>query len=189
VILANDMTEIPVVRLNKKEQALFAAIPWSLDEMDQMSYEDRMSGFEQMGQLTESLLKRKAIPKARLRWFTDPKINAAGYRRSPQQIFESNGTRGRDIVRHPHFMPHLRYFITGPDLPKDTIRGLCKIIEDDLGTTGMVLKQIQAFVRKEVRVKGLNPGYAAEEFFKLAHEIGKPNLADTVRSAAKSVRR
>jgi hypothetical protein len=40
-----------------------------------------------------------------------------------------------------------------------------------------------------VRGKGLDPGHAAEEFFKLAHEIGKPSLADSVRSAAKSVKK
>ena len=32
----------------------------------------------------------------------------------------------------------------------------------------MILDQIKAYVRKEVRGKGLNPRHAAEEFFKLA---------------------
>jgi hypothetical protein len=51
------------------------------------------------------------------------------------------------------------------------------------------LTTIRAFVRKEVRDKGLSPSHAAEEFFKLPHGFGKPTLADNVRSAAKSVRK
>jgi len=124
-----------------------------------------------------------------LAYFTDPRMNVGGYGKSRQQVFEDNGTSGRDILCHADFMDYLRYFIYGPDLPPDTIRGFCKIIEDDVGTSGMVLNQITAYVRKEVRSKGLNPADAANEFFKLAHEIGKPTLAQSVRSAAKSVRK
>jgi hypothetical protein len=53
----------------------------------------------------------------------------------------------------------------------------------------MVLDQIKKFVRKEVRDRRLSVSEAPDEFFKLAHEIGKHHLADSVRSAAKSVRR
>ncbi len=182
------MNEIQTVKMNKKEQALFNAICWNLDELGRKDYEGRVDSLEKMGQLAESLLKRKAIPRVRVEWFVDPKINAGGYGKSRKQVFEKNGTSGKEIFRHPHFMEYLRYFIYGPDLPKQTISGFCKIIEDEAGTSGMVLKQIKAFVRKEVR-EGLTPGHAAEEFFKLAHEIGKPSLADSVRSAAKSVRK
>lgn len=181
------MNEIQTVKLNAEEQALFDTICWDLDELGRR--DDRIDHLEKMGELAESLLERKAIPEVRLAYFTDPEMNVGGYGKSRKQVFEKNGTSGRDILRHPHFMDYLRYFLYGPDLPKDTIRGFCKIIEEDRGTSGMVLDQIQAFVRKEGRNRGLNPGHAAEEFFKLAHEIGKPNLAEAVRSAAKSVRK
>ena len=183
------MNEIETVKLNKKEQAFFDAICWNLDELGRKDYENRVDCLETMGQLAESLLKRKSIPRVRVEWFADPKLNAGGRGKSRRGVFEKNGTSGRDIFRHGNFMEYLRYFIHGPDLPKETIRGFCKIIEDDAGTSGMVLKQIQAYVRKEVRDKRLDPGHAAEEFFKLAHEIANPNLADSVRSAAKSLKK
>jgi len=183
------MNEIQIVRLKKKEQVLFDAICWDLDELRRKDYQDRIACFEKMGQLAESLFARDAIPNARVEWFTNPKINAGGHGKSRRQVFEKNGTTGRDILRHPHFMEYLRYFMNGPDLPKDTIRGFCQIIEDDRGTSGMVLDQIRAYVRREVRDKGLNPSHAADEFFKLAHEIGEPTLAASVRAASKSANR
>lgn len=96
--------------------------------------------------------------------------------------------RSTNILRHPHFMAYLRYFICGPDLPKPVVEVFCKVVEDDADTSGMVLDQIKAFVRKAVRDRGLAPGHAADEFYKLAHEIDRGDLAENVRSAAKSVR-
>lgn len=180
------MDEIQRVTLNADEQALFDSICWNINELARR--EDRFEHFEKMGELAESLLERKAIPDIRLAYFTDPEMNAGGYGKSRQQVFEKNGTAGRDILRHPHFMAYLRYFISGPDLPKPVVEGFCKVIDDDAGTSGMVLDQIKAFVRKAVRDRGLDPGHAADEFYKLAHEIDRGDLAENVRSAAKSVR-
>ncbi len=180
------MNEIQTVKLNSEEQALFDTICWNLDELGRK--DDAIDHLERMGQLAESLLERKAIPEVRLAYFTDPAMNVGGYGKSRKQVFEKNGTSGRHILRHPHFMAYLHYFLTGPDLPKPVIEGFCKVIEDDAGTSGMVLNQIKAFVRKAVRDRGLDSGHAADEFYKLAHEIDRGDLADSVRSAAKSVR-
>ena len=180
------MNDIETVALTKEEQALFDSICWNMNEL--VRRDDRFEHFEKMGMLAESLVERKAIPKVRIAYFTDPEMNAGGYGKSRKQVFEKNGTTGRDIMRHPHFMAHLRYFVLGPDLPKPVIEGFCKVIEDDAGTAGMVLSQIKAFVRKVVRDRALDPGHAADEFFKLAHEVDQGSLAENVRSAAKSVR-
>lgn len=180
------MDEIQKVILNADEQALYDSICWNINEL--VRRDDRFEQFEKMGELADSLLERKAIPGVRLAYFTDAEMNAGGHGKSRQQVFEKNGTTGRDILRHPHFMAYLRYFISGPDLPKSVVEGFCKVIEDDAGTSGMVLDQIKAFVRKAVRDRGLDPGHAADEFYKLAHEIDRGDLAESVRSAAKSVR-
>jgi hypothetical protein len=181
------MNEIKTVRLTDEEQALFEGICWDLNKLARM--DDRIDHLERIAELAESLFKRNAIPEVRVAYFMDPSMNVGGHGKLRQEVFEKNGTSGRDILRHPHFMDYLRYFIYGPDLPASTIRGFFQIIEDDVGTSGMVLDQIRAYVRKEVRDKQLNPGHAADEFFKLAHEIGEPTLAESVRSAAKNVRR
>lgn len=183
------MAEIQVVELNAEERALYDSICWDLDELSRKDYGERVNHLERMGQLAESLLERAAIPRVRVAYFTDPAMSVGGHGTSRKEVFERNGTSGRDIFRHPHFTGYLRYFIHGPDLPKATIHGFCEIIEDDAGTSGEVLDQVRAFVRKEVRDRGLTPGRAADEFFKLAHEIDKPDLAESVRAAAKQVRK
>lgn len=167
------------VELTDEEKALEQEVHW--DDPDSMN-------LEAMGQLTESLLRRKAVPSVRLDYFTKPEMNIGGHGKSRAEVFEGNGTKGKEIFRHGNFARYLRYFIYGPDLPGDTIQGFQKIIDDDLGTYGMVLDQLTSFVRNEVRRKRLDRHDAAEEFFKLAHEIGKPELAEAVRSAAMNVR-
>ncbi len=183
------MNEIEVVKLNKQEQALFESICWDLHELSRKQYETRIEHLKSVGQLAEQLLRRGAIPQIRRNYFTKPEMNIGGHGKSRKKEFERNGISGKAILRNLHFFDYLRYFISGPDLLKDTIQGFCKIIEEDRGTSGMVLNQIRAYVRKEIRNKGLSPGHAAEEFFKLAHEINRPDLAESVRSAAKTVRK
>ncbi len=141
-----------------------------------------------MESLVESLLKRGAIPEKRLKLFTDPAFAEVG-NKSRKQIFESNGTSGDEIFRHPHFFEHLKYFIKGPNLPKPVIEGLCKILNDELGTSGMVFDQYRKFARDSVRQFKLDRIDAAHEFFRLGVEIGmQVEDARTLRDAAKSTR-
>ncbi len=181
------MTEIHVVKLTKKEQALYDAIRWDTEKFMKEDFDTRIDMLEKQCQLTESLLKREAIPHHRLAYFTEPKMNLGGCRKSRKQVLEQNGRSGLEILRDPSFTDYLRYFILGPDLPKGTIRGFCQIIEEDRGTSHMVLEDICKYVRKEVRDKRLSKHDAANEFFKLAYEINKPRFAEHARKAAMSV--
>jgi hypothetical protein len=182
------MNEIETVKLNDEEQLLFGAVCWDLDKLEKKDHAAQVDVLEKMGQLAELLLARQAISTVRLDYFTKPQMNIGGSGKSRKQVIEKNGTSGREILRHHDFMKYLRYFINGPDLPKETIRGFCKISEDDVGTSGVVLNQIRSYVRKEVRDKSLSVSHAAEEFFKLAHEINRPEWAESVRAASKEVR-
>jgi hypothetical protein len=180
---------IQVVQLNEQERTLADAVFSERGQAPQPDQGVRSDTAEQMSQLTDSLLKRDAIPPVRLAYFTDPAMNTGRGAKSHKQVFEDNGTRGAAILRHPHFKNYLRHFIYGPDLPEPTIRSFCKIIEADAGTSGMLLDQVKAFVRKEVRDRQLAAHHAAEEFFKLAYEVAKPDLAENVRHAAMSAKR
>jgi hypothetical protein len=181
-----NVREILAVSLTEKEQELERAICWDLAELGEAA--DRQTHLERTAELAELLIARNAIPKVRLAYFDDPQMNIGGYGKSRRKKFERNGTAGRDIWCHPHFVPYLRYFIHGPDLPSQTIGRFCSIIEEHNGTFWMLLEQVLAFVREEIRAKCLEPGHAAEEFFKLAQEIGQPKLALPIRSAAKGLR-
>ncbi len=141
-----------------------------------------------MESLVSSLLDRHAVPEVRLRLFCDPDYAETG-NKSSQQVFESNGTSGNDIFRHPHFIPYLRNFIHGPDLPEPTIEGLCKILNDDMGTSGMIMDEYRKHARSCVRNCRLDPAKAATEFFRLGVEVGMEiHDARTLRDAARSTR-
>jgi len=180
------MTANRAVALLEQEQRLFDSIEWQSEKWLRWEQESQLEMFEDAKDLSLSLLKRKAIPQIRVDYFVRPELNF-GSGKSRKQVFEDNGTAGENIYRHPHFLAYLWYFINGPKLPQSTIDGFIKILRDDAGTSGMVLKQIGAFVRKEVRDHNLEGAH--DEFAKLALEIDRADLAANVRQAAKTARR
>jgi len=151
----------------------------SLPDNENVEWEIRANAMES---LFNSLINRKAIPEIRLKMFVDSKYAETG-KRSPKEIFELNGTKGNNIYRHPHFLNYLKYFIDGPDLPEVVIQEFCKIFNDDYGTHGMLLTQIQKYVRSCVRNFHLDRHTAASEFHKLATELNISS-ADSIRKAA-----
>ena len=174
--------------LTEAEQKLVERIDFTLNTLTPNFHDVLQQSCAAAGPLTKSLLKRRAIPDVRLAHFTAPDRNV-GRNYSHQEQFERNGTHGDDIFEHGHFLPYLRYFIYGPDLPAATIAGFCAIANDGLLTTGMQLDRLRAFVRAEVRKRGLDPHDAAEEFYKLAFECEMDRVARSVRDAALSARR
>jgi hypothetical protein len=180
------MNEIRAIDLTDRERALEQAICWDVGEL--WEREDRFEQLDKMRELAESLFTRGAVPQIRLDYLTEPEMNMGGRGKSRLQLFERSGVFGTDLFSYPHFLPFLDYFIHGPNLPVPTIQGFRRIIETRVRTFGMLLRQVLPFVRKEIRIRGLYPRQAAEEFFKLAHEMNKPKLAEPVRSAAMNVR-
>jgi hypothetical protein len=170
------------INLTQSEAALYSRIPQAPTHGGWEDVADAMEA------LIKSLLARNAVPDVRLRLFCDPDYAETG-NKSRQQVFESNGTAGNAIYRHPHFIPYLRHFIHGPNLPKDVIDGLCTVLNEDQGTSGMVMDQYRKHARASVRKHGLNPSEAATEFFRLGVEIGMVvHEARTLRDAARSTR-
>jgi len=176
------------VKLTAEEQDLFDNINWDLDDLGKQDYEVRMSHFEKLGQLSESLIGRKVIPQHRWDWFTNPEFRISKSTKSRSKSFVENSGSVKEMFRHPHFMKVLNYFIFGPDLPEKTINGFVEIVESDRGTTGMLMDEICSYVRKEIRDEQLFDHDPATEFFKLALETGY-HYPETIHKAAKSVRR
>ena len=141
-----------------------------------------------MLKLMRSLLKREAIPEARLKFFSDPTFFIGGHGCSHLHVFERNGTRGDAIFRHPNFVKYLRYFVFGPDLPKPAIQALQqKIIRCGEPFTSGDSITVGDFARQLTRSHGLEAGGAAEEFYKLALDCGLD--ADDARSVRDAVKR
>ncbi len=176
---------IEPVTLTDVESKLAAQIKWDSKEWEQIEHADRIINFDRVGQLTESLLKRNAIPEVRLRYFTDPDMNIGGHGKSRKQRYEANGVHGPAIFRSTSFVPMLRYFIGGPDLPKHVIAGFIEVSKD-MGTTGTIMDTLERFVRNDVRTRRLRGDLSGEQYFQLAHELGLPQFAEAVRSAARS---
>jgi hypothetical protein len=170
-----DVPEIKPVELYPEEVDLFK----------QMEAEfSKSSGYtgQAASRLMESLRTRKAIPAARIHYFTKPYPGGRG--KSHQDVLRSGSYRD-NMFTSPYFVKYLRYFIKGPDLPTATIEGFRKILSEDLGTSGMIMDQLCTFVRAEVRKLRLDSTTARDEFWKLAKEVGYSH-AETIRNAAGS---
>ena len=177
------------IELTPEERGIYDSIPWDLETIPEAdAHEVIPQVCDRMATLTDSLVERKAIPQERWAFFADPELNVGGRGKSRKDVFVRNGTSGGDISRHVHFLPWLHYFIDGPLLPAGATSGFCEIVEADRGTSGMLLDEVCSFVRSQVRRRGLDRTEAAEQFFRLAHEIKRPDLAEPSRKAALSVR-
>lgn len=172
---------IEVIKLTPKEAALYAKIPREVSATDSRTWTPISNAMEK---LVQSLESRDAIPKIRRKVFFE--LAEIGSK-STFEIFEANGTKGPDICRHGSFVKHLHYFINGPDLPHAVRDGFLDIINEDRGTSGMLMNELQKFVRKSVRDYGLVPSHAATNFWRLCQEVGYLH-SDTIRRAAMSAK-
>lgn len=148
-----------------------------------------MAGLEAAGALAESLLARGAIPSERLKFFIDPECNPGGRGKSRADVFEKNGTAGAEILVHPHFLKHLRYFIYGPALPAEVIKRFTRIglgsMYFDSDDADDLKKECKALIRDF----GLDPYEVADEFMKLALECGAAaGHAVSIREAVRKLR-
>jgi len=139
--------------------------------------------------LMASLIARKAIPPARMKFFTHPDCNIGGRGRSHCEVFEQNGKHGEAIFRDPNFVArYLRYFIYGPELPAPLVQSF----EDEVAACGNVTSgdvlTLAGHAKRLAREYGLGRA-AADEFFRLALDCGlDPSDARVVRGAVMQVR-
>ena len=173
----------PDIPLTPKELGLFSQIRFDWED-----HQDLRASLEPMEALASSVLERGVIPEVRIAYFTEPDFNPSGRGKSRKDIFEKNGTSGDEILRHPHFLKHLEYFICGPDLPMAAIE---KFRSESSGSrlTGSDVNDLTPYARSCVRQNLLDPYHAADEFFKLAVECGAmPGYAENIRKSVRAVK-
>lgn len=173
----------PDIALTSEEQALFLKI-----RFDWRSHEELRGSLAPMESLASSILERGVVPEVRIAYFTDPKLNLGGRGKSRQEIFEKNGTSGDEILRHPHFLKHLEYFVCGPDLPAEAIEKFkCEASGGHLSGSDII--DLTPYCRSCVRQNRLEPHRAADEFFKLAVECGAmPGFAENLLKSIRAVK-
>ncbi len=148
----------PDIELTDRERKLFDEIRFQSNQREEI----RASIIPMVG-LTESLLKREAIPAIRLSYFTDPELNPGGRGKSRQNVFEHNGTSGSEILAHPSFMKYLEYFVCGPNLPPEVIAEFKEAARFSGYLTGGDVIDLIPKARAAVRLNQLDPHKAAEE--------------------------
>lgn len=177
------------IELNENEKDLVSRIDFDPSGRSQNRDSWQLAA-DAMAELMRSLLQRNAIPEPRKKYFTDPTYNVGGHGLSRLQVFEKNGTRGDAIFQHGNFVKYLRYFLFGPDLPTDAIESFQRKVADcgEPFTSGDSLT-VADFARQLTRAHRLNPGQAAEEFYKLALDCGlDADDARTIRDTVQKVR-
>lgn len=180
------MTDIFTIALEPDEKRLLDGLEFDVHKLD---YETFQSNAVKARDLTKALVARGGIPEHRRRFFTDPEYHPGGRKKSRQQVFEGNNCRGEDILMHAHFLPHLRYFIHGPDLPEPVIARFMEAVEDCGMVSSSDVVPLGTCARKLTRDFRLQKYEASEEFFKLALELGtRPYVADSIRRAVLQLR-
>ena len=123
--------------------------------------------------LMESLISRDAVPKQRLSYWNDPEYQTDHRLKiSRQGIFERNGSKGRKIYEHPHFIPFLRYFLFSAELPDAVITEFEKKVGNPDWLTSGDFEPIGKCARSLIREHGLRQSSAREEFYKLCLDVG-----------------
>jgi hypothetical protein len=135
------------------------------------------------------LVERKAIPEHRMSYLNDPDYNPGSGKTSRLEPFLRNAGDIEKVVRHPHFLPYLHYFIYGADLPAALKLEFSKKAEDYWVKPSELAKLARQLVRKyDIERPPLN--YRLKDvFYQLALDCGcDEGTARWVRDAVMKVK-
>ena len=181
------------IDLTDEEQALVERIQLSVPRFAdvQKIYE---ANEQSVVALSRSLFGRGAIPEQRLKYCNDSEYNTGGRKRvSRKDAFERNGTEGDEMYAHLHFLPHLRYFLFGAELPDELIEMFEHGLEEkhilpEWFTSGDY-SPTWKLARIAIREYGLERNKVADEFYKLCLDVGLgPYAAQTTRRDVKRIK-
>ena len=162
------------IELSGEEQALLESI--SFEHSRTTGYKEVRRNGEADCALALSLMERDAIPEPRKKYFLEQGHNPEGRGKSRMQIFEKNGTTGKDILRHPHFLPYLWYFLYGADLPPSVLAAF----REEVAACGMVtsgdIGPLGECARRLTKAHSLDAGEGPRSFTSL------PSTASLVKA-------
>lgn len=142
-------------------------------------------------EIMRSLLQRNAIPEVRLRYFEDPAFRTGRIKGSYRALFERNKTTGDDIYRHPNFLRHLRYFLSGAELPRNVIDTFFQKAQSYGHVGPSDALELGGLARDLSRKFGLSVDTeaTAEEFYKLSLDCGiYQSHAGVIRDRVRSMK-
>jgi hypothetical protein len=160
---------VGAIALNAEEKALFDKITLNPDLNDEAASEANTDGVPKLMDLLES---RCAIPQHRLDYFNDPQFRSGKVRGSHRNLFERNGTTGKEIYEHDNFLKHLRYFLLGADLPETVIHEFRAEVQRRAPISSGDVQDLSELAKALMNKHRLEPYEKAEEFFKLCLDCG-----------------
>lgn len=180
------------VDLTEKEKALVESMQLCVSASDDVR-EVYLRNSDKVVELLGSVLRRGVIPEVRKRYWTDPEYCTAPGKSSREQMFVGRGRTNDEVYRHLGFLPYLRYFLFGCELPDATIVEFESALADERITPEMFTSgdhdPMWAAARKLTRKHGLEKRRAAEEFLKLCLDMGFDiDVARSVRDQVMKVR-
>lgn len=135
--------------------------------------------------LVTSLFERNAIPQIRLKYWSDPEYYLGRSKMSHKELFERNGKKDNEIFVEPSFLPYLRYFLSGAQLPAAAIAEFETVVGDPEWVSSGDTRKISKGTREIVRKYGLQA--EDEEFYRLALDMGlNRSFARSVRGCGES---
>jgi len=182
--IMTDQTSEFAIALEPAESAVLAKIEMDISKV---RYESAQTNGSAIVELMDMLVKRRAIPEVRARYWQDPDYHNGRVKASHKGLFERNGNKGNEIYEHPHFLAYLHYFLYGADLPASAKAALKAKVGNPEWLSSSDIVPLAKFARTLARQNGLDRT-AAEEFFKLALDIGLPLCtAGAIRKAVAQV--
>lgn len=160
------------IELTAEEEGIASQIEFDPGKV--RDHEDWKRNSELAFRLGSSILSRKAVPDHRHRYFTDADYNPAGRGKSRRERWRANGNTDGDILRHNSFLPFLRYFIYGPDLPVRLIEAFKTRVAECGQVTSGDIPMLTKYARQIWRESGKI--YGADEFYQMALECGLNNF-------------
>lgn len=144
---------------------------------------------ERAAALMKSLMKRKAIPEKRLLYFTDSNYNTGRGKGSRFERFRQNAGSAEDVLRHPHFLEYLHYFINGSDLPTALKQEFLKKAEDHWVKAHELAELTRQLIRKYDLPRYPRNYRLGDMFYQLALDCDcDAGTAKSVREAAMRVK-
>jgi hypothetical protein len=155
------------IDLNEAETALLAQI-----DFDARDHDAQLKNAGVIPKLMDSLTSRKAIPDHRERYFVNAEYNTSRHSGSHKDMFERNGTKGREIFEHSSFLKYLKYIALGSDLPNDAILEFSTYVKHHEPIGSDDVSDLLRLSKELANKFSIEPHEASEEFFKLALDCG-----------------
>ncbi len=145
---------------------------------------------ERASALMQRLMEREAIPEPRRRYFTDPEYNPNRGKESRFTYFKRNAGSADKVLRHPHFLPYLHYFIYGADLPP-ALKHEFEQKASDYWIKGSDLAKFAQHLVRKYNIERHPTNYRLkDDFYQLALDAGcDEETARRVRDAATKVKK